>query len=153
MVNQLMWPVIGRYRTYPDAQRAVDFLSDNKFAVENLAIIGADLRQVEQVTGRLNYGRAAALGVGSGAWMGLYVGLLIGLFAGSGSSVLAIVLIGAGYGALFGAVLGVVTYAMTGGRRDFTSKRSVVAAEYLVSCNLEHVDEAAAALAKLPAQA
>jgi heat induced stress protein YflT len=42
-------PTVGSYDTYPRAQRAVDFLSDNKFPVERTAIIGSDLRMVETV--------------------------------------------------------------------------------------------------------
>ena len=41
---------VGTYDTYADAQRAVDHLADEKFPVENLAIVGTDLRQVERVT-------------------------------------------------------------------------------------------------------
>jgi hypothetical protein len=37
----------------------VDRLSDVGFPVERVAIIGQDLKMVEQVTGRLNYGGAA----------------------------------------------------------------------------------------------
>src|SRR5215475_15541466 len=70
--------------TYPDylsAQRAVDFLSDNRFPVEQTAIIGTDLRLVENVLGRLTTGRAALAGAGTGAWFGLLIGLLFGLFS------------------------------------------------------------------------
>ncbi|NIS30548.1 MAG: magnesium transporter, partial [Actinobacteria bacterium] len=35
---------IGKYDTYEQAQRAVDYLSDQRFPVENLAIVGTDLR-------------------------------------------------------------------------------------------------------------
>ena len=52
---------IGSYPTYAKAQEAVDYLSDNQFPVENVTIIGTDLRLVEQVTGRLTRGRAAAM--------------------------------------------------------------------------------------------
>ena len=45
------------YDTYAEAQRAVDYLSDNKFPVEHTAIIGTDLRLVENVTGRLTVGQ------------------------------------------------------------------------------------------------
>lgn len=51
------WPV-GSYPTYAEAQKAVDYLSDNQFPVQQVTIVGVDLMQVERVTGRLKIGRA-----------------------------------------------------------------------------------------------
>ena len=70
---------IATYTTYADAQKAVDYLSDNKFAVEKTAIVAEGLRFVEQVTGRLNWGRVIANGAGSGALTGVLIGLFFGL--------------------------------------------------------------------------
>ena len=53
---------VGSYDGYEQAQAAVDYLSDEKFPVENVTIIGTDLKQVERVTGRLTQGRAIAAG-------------------------------------------------------------------------------------------
>src|SRR5262245_33571696 len=50
---------VATYETYAEAQRAVDYLSDNGFPVQHTAIIGTDLRLVETVTGRLTIARAA----------------------------------------------------------------------------------------------
>jgi hypothetical protein len=47
---------IGTYDTYREAQRAVDYLSDQKFPVEHTTIVGNNLRQVEKITGRLTWG-------------------------------------------------------------------------------------------------
>ena len=55
------WP-IGSYTTYAEAQRAVDYLSDQHFTVDKLAIVGRDIELVEQIVGRLNYGWAALRG-------------------------------------------------------------------------------------------
>ncbi len=44
--------VIASYSTYDDAQRAVDTLSDHRFPVDRVTIVGSDLRLVERVTGR-----------------------------------------------------------------------------------------------------
>src|SRR3712207_482165 len=71
---------LGVYDDYAEAQKAVDFLSDNEFPVENCLIVGTDLKQLERVTGRLTTGRIALGGVLSGAWMGLFVGLIFSLF-------------------------------------------------------------------------
>ena len=70
---------MGSYDSYEQAQAAVDYLSDEKFPVENVTIIGSDLRMIEKVTGRLTQGRAIAAGAAGGAWWGLFVGLLLGI--------------------------------------------------------------------------
>jgi hypothetical protein len=116
---------------YEDAQRAVDYLSDQEFPVENCVIVGTELRQVERVTGRLTYARAAMAGAASGAWMGLFVGILLSLFSSGGSAVAAVVT-GILFGVVFGMAMGLATYAATGGRRDFTSVTQVVATRYEV---------------------
>jgi hypothetical protein len=144
-------PLLATYRTYEEAQHAVDWLSDQKFPVENLGIVGNDLKIAETVLGRLTYGRAAAGGLASGAWFGLFVGLLLGLFAGSGSSWIAIMFAGLVYGAIFGAAFGLGAYALTGRRRDFTSRKQIVATSYDVVCTWVKLEEAKALLAQMPA--
>src|SRR5664279_286141 len=135
-------PMVASYKTYAEAQRAVDFLSDNKFPVENVGIVGSDLKMAETVLGRLDWGRAAAGGVASGAWFGVFVGLLLSLFAKSGTSSLGLVLVGLLFGAVFGLIFGVVGYALTGGRRDFTSRSQIVASTYDVVCSWPKLEEA-----------
>ncbi len=138
---------IARYDTYAQAQRAVDFLSDEHFPVQAVTIVGVDLQMVERVTGRLTYSRVAIAGMASGAWFGLFVGLLISLFGGAqGFSLIAAVFIGAAFGLLFG----LISYAFTGGRRDFTSTSQIVAGEYRVLCLDEQAGQAMSLLNKLP---
>lgn len=81
---------------------AVDRLSDAGFAVERVAIVGLDVRVVEQVLGRLTGGKAALRGAAVGAWFGVLLGLLFGLFA-PGFGWLAIVIISVASGAVWGA--------------------------------------------------
>src|ERR1700712_5149865 len=76
---------LGVHERYEQAQKAVDFLSDNEFPVQNCLIVGTDLKQVERVTGRLTYGRVAAGGLLTGVWLGLFVGVIVSLF-GSGKA-------------------------------------------------------------------
>lgn len=123
---------VATYPTYLQAQHAVDYLADNEFPVRVVTIVGTDLRMVERITGRLTYARVAGAGALSGAWFGLFVGLLLTLFAADPTFgiLLPAMLIGAGFGLLFG----VVTYAATGGKRDFTSASQVVASSYAVLC-------------------
>src|SRR3712207_4084223 len=92
---------VGSFDSYERAQAAVDHLSDQKFPVENVTIIGSDLRQVERVLGRLTTGRVVAAGAAGGAWWGLFVGLLLGIFAADGSDWLSSVLSGLLIGIVF----------------------------------------------------
>ena len=41
------------YDDYAAAQKAVDFLADKEFPVQNCMIVGTDLKRVERITGRL----------------------------------------------------------------------------------------------------
>src|SRR4051812_34760523 len=138
---------VGSYDAYEQAQAAVDYLSDQKFPVENVTIIGSDLRMVERVTGRLSRGRAVAAGAAGGAWWGLFVGLLLGIFSTNGAGWIGSVLTGLLIGLAFGAIFGVLGYAATQGRRDFTSTSKIVAGRYDVMCNPSHAEEARTLLA------
>ncbi|MFE9130709.1 general stress protein [Streptomyces sp. NPDC007148] len=48
---------VASYKTYWEAERAVDHRPDHGFPVEGVAIIGQDVRPVEQVIGRMCYGQ------------------------------------------------------------------------------------------------
>ena len=143
--------VIGSYDTYLEAQRAVDFLSDKEFPVQHVSIVGSDLRMVENVLGRLTRGRAAVAGAASGAWFGLFVGVLLSVFADDGTNVLLLIVSAILYGAVFGAVFGFVGHAMSGGRRDFTSRSKIVASSYEIRCTWAEADRAREVLAGLTA--
>jgi hypothetical protein len=141
--------VIGSYDTYVEAQRAVDFLSDQQFPVQHLSIVGSDLKMVENVLGRLTRGRAALAGAASGAWFGLFVGVLLSLFSDSSTSSLGLVLAATAYGAIFGAIFGFVGHALSRGQRDFTSRSKIVASSYEVRCTWAEADKAREVLARM----
>lgn len=131
--------VIAEFETYQQAQALVDKLSDAKFAVEHVRIVGTGLTTVEQVLGRMTYGRAALTGALGGAWFGLFIGILFGLIVGNAWVwVVWTVLMGAA----FGIVAGVLQHAMTGGKRDFTSLQTLQAERYGVQVTDEHAAEA-----------
>jgi hypothetical protein len=136
--------------SFPDdagAQRAVDNLSDNHFPVERTSIVGTDLRLVENVLGRMTIARSALAGLGTGAWFGLLVGLLFGIFSVSAwwEVLVAAVLIGAAWGAIFGAI----AHGATGGRRDFSSRSTLQAAQYAVMVDANVADQARQLLVRL----
>ncbi|MGN6132168.1 MAG: general stress protein [Nocardioidaceae bacterium] len=149
-VLSLEFPMsLAVYDRYEQAQKAVDFLSDNHFPVENCMIVGTDLKQVERVTGRLTTGRVAVSGLLSGIWLGLFVGLIFSLF-NSGGNDFAIIVSTALFGALFGIIWALVGYAATRGRRDFSSVSQVVATRYEVLVEHKHLAAAQELLAQLP---
>src|ERR1700741_654118 len=107
------WPV-GSYPTYAEAQRAVDYLSDQQFPVHQVTIVGVDLMQVERVTGRLTRPKWLGGGVLSGAWLGLFIGLVLGFFSPNPWAAL-----GTGFvaGGVFGVINSPVPYAMGPGAK------------------------------------
>lgn len=143
--------VIASYDTYAEAQRAVDYLSDEGFPVERTSIVAEDLRFVERVTGRRNYGQAALEGAGSGAFIGALFGLFLGLFTLVNPALTALVLLlyGLIFGAIVGAIIGLITHAMSGGQRDFSSVGGFEAGRYNVMADEEVAEEASRLLAAL----
>jgi hypothetical protein len=139
---------IGTYPTYTKAQEAVDYLSDNEFPVQNVAIIGTDLRLVEQVTGRLTRGRVIKAAAATGALWGLFMGSLVLLFGGDNVSII-VPIITALIGAGFGAGSGMLAYSATGGKRDFTSSSGVVATSYELICAANVAEDARNLLGRL----
>jgi hypothetical protein len=142
---------VGTYDTYAEAQRAVDFLSDQDFPVQHVSIVGSDLRMVENVLGRLTRGRAALAGAASGAWFGLFIGVLLVLFAPEGTGFFGILLAALAYGAVFGAIFGFVSHALTRGQRDFTSRSKIVSGKYDVVTTWGEADKAREVLARMQA--
>src|SRR5918912_395193 len=95
---------VASYTNYRDAERAVDWLSDQGFPVERVAIVGPGLRYVEQVAGRVTTGRAALIGAGQGLLIGLLFALLFGIFftgPGFGGLLLYALVAGGIFGAIF----------------------------------------------------
>jgi hypothetical protein len=136
------------YDEYAAAQKAVDFLSDNKFPVEQCMIVGTDLKRVERITGRLTWNRVALGGALSGLWLGVFVGLVFAIF-GSGNAdaqdaSTAVI------GLFFGILWAIAGYAATRGQRDFSSVTQVVATKYEVLVEHKVAQQARDLLAELP---
>ena len=132
---------IATYSSYQEAERAVDFLSDQKFPVERIAIVGTGLRSVEQVVRRITTGRAALTGAGQGAVIGLFITLLFGLFF-TGPGFFGLLAYAVIIGAIIGAVFAAILHAVQGGRRDFASIAGTYAERYEVQADEDVADEA-----------
>jgi hypothetical protein len=135
---------------YPDAERAVDWLADQGFPVERVAIVGSGLHSVEQVFGRTTTGRAALMGAMQGAWIGLFFALFLGLFFTNVGSYLALLLYGLVAGAIWGSLWrGLFQYAQRG-RRDFASVTETRADRYEVQVDDGVAVRAERLLAEMP---
>jgi heat induced stress protein YflT len=140
---------VGIYQTYAEAQKAVDYLADQRFEVQNLAIVGTDLKSVERVLGRRSWGTVIVQGLQSGLSTGLLVGLVMLIFTKPGS-VLLLLLVALAIGIVLGIVFNAAAYAMTRGRRDFTSVTQTVATKYEVLCEHKVAAQAREMLLQMP---
>lgn len=135
---------LGVYNTYQEVQSVVDTLADHQFPVQSTLIVGTDLKLMERVTGRKTWPRVIGQGVLSGLWMGLFLGLLLMLLnPGNIMIVLTSVLMGM----VFFTVWSVIGYAMTGGKRDFTSMTSTIPMQYELLVEHKHAAQARQILA------
>jgi hypothetical protein len=143
---------LGVYDEYARAQHVVDFLSDQGFPVQNVEIVGTELRSIERVTGRLTRGKIAAAGALSGLWIGLFVGIAFSLFSDRNQFgfLLTTPLLGAVFG-LAWSQLGYST-ATRRGTRDFASVNQIVATKYEVLVEHNHAANAHELLAAMPRQ-
>lgn len=125
--------LLGRYRSYEDAQKVVDHLTAAEdFDVKALTIVGNDLRSVEHIRTRLTYPRVALGGAAQGAMFGAFIGLLIFLFSPEASIynlVFSVVL-----GMAIWMIIGVIGFAMRKGRREYASSSQLVATTFDVVC-------------------
>jgi hypothetical protein len=151
---ELEYPMsLDVYEHYIKAQHAVDYLADQGFPVQNLEIVGTELRSIERVTGRLTRSKIAAAGALSGLWIGLFVGIAFSLF--SDRNQFGFLLTTPILGALFGLVWSQIGYsaATRHGTRDFASVNQIVATKYEVRVEHKQVARARELLAAMPVQA
>ena len=148
-VLRLNYPMsLGTYDNYAEAQKAVDYLADKNFPVQDVMLVGTDLKQIERVTGRLTTGRVLLGGALSGVWIGVFVGLVFTLFEGTDGMMVRLTSTML-MGAVFGLVWAWLGYRMTGGQRDFTSVTQVVATRYEVLVEHKHAARGRELLAEL----
>src|SRR5580765_3294068 len=124
---------VGVYATYPEAQKAVDYLSDQKFEVRNLCVVGTDLKSVERVLGRRSWGSVLQQGVMSGLSTGVLIAVVMLLFV-QVSSFLLLLVTALAIGIAVSLAFAAVSYALTGGKRDFTSVTQTIATKYEILC-------------------
>ena len=140
---------VGIYNSYAEAQKAVDYLADEKFEVQNLAIVGTDLKSVERVLGRRNWGTVVTQGMQSGISTGLLVALVMLIFIRP-QSFLVLLAVALAIGIVLGIGFSAAAYAMSRGKRDFTSITQTVATKYEVLCEHKVAAQAREMLQGMP---
>lgn len=140
---------IGVYSSYAEAQQVVDYLSDQHFPVSNIAIVGTDLRLVERVTGRRTWGTVLLAGVQSGLSTGMIITLVMWVL-NPANNFFATAFLALSIGVVIGVLFSVLGYAMSQGRRDFTSVTQTVATKYEVLCEHKVVGQARQVLDGMP---
>jgi hypothetical protein len=133
--------VIASFCSYDAALGAVNRLAAERFPVHRLAIVAADVRFIERVTGRT--ARGVVHGVAGGAIVGAASGSTVYWLGWADSVVPALAVLLAGL--LPGAVVGgaIALAGLVPGRRRFASVASVEATRFELLCDVALVDEAA----------
>ncbi len=144
--------VVASYADYRDAEKAVDYLADNKFPVERVAIVGRELELVRQVTGRLTALDAAARGALTGAVTGLLIGWLFAIFTWFDPRIASgwLIIDGLWFGTLVGTVMGLVMYLITKSRRRFEAVSTMRPAYFDIVVDDMYADDAARMLLGFP---
>ncbi|WP_051130727.1 general stress protein [Nesterenkonia alba] len=133
--------LLGRYRTYEEAQRVVDHLAGAEgFDVKALSIVGNDLRSVEHIRSRLSYPRVALAGAAQGSLFGGFIAFIFFLFSPQAPLVELVAMIF--LGAAVWMIAGIIGYAIRRGRRDFSSTQQLIATTYDVVCDFSQVGRA-----------
>lgn len=132
---------LGQFENYADVSVVINKLGEAEFPLRNLVIIGNDLKNVEQVTGRQNYLRSAIKGATNGLWFGLLYSMLMIVLdpnVVNGSLIFAALLIGAGAGGLLGLVFNLINKR----RKGFTSVSMMLATSFVLIVAPEFAEKA-----------
>jgi len=140
---------VGVFQTYDEAQKVVDYLADSHFPVENLCIVGTDLRSVERVLGRRTWGSVIGRGVQTGLTTGIMVTILMFLFMPN-ENFFTLFATALGIGIVIGIAMSAIGYWTSHGKRDFTSVSQTIATHYEVLSEHRVVGKARELLASMP---
>ncbi|HZK05784.1 MAG TPA: general stress protein [Actinomycetaceae bacterium] len=131
---------IASFANYKEASAAVDTLADAGYPVQELTIVGTDLKMIEKVTGRITWGKVLLSGAVSGALFGLMLSIFFVLLIPG--TTWSLVLMWMLAGAIGFAISQGLLYAMSGGQRDFSSSQGVIATRYGLQATPEHAGRA-----------
>ncbi|MEY2815800.1 MAG: hypothetical protein RJA78_376 [Actinomycetota bacterium] len=142
---------VAEFNTYQEAVSYVERILKGDFPAVSVAIVGTDLRTVERVRAKINYGKLALSGAMNGLWLGLFAYLIFGSTTQPNSeqtvqvfSIGSALAVGAGIGMLWQ----VIRFSLNKSKRGFISASSVVANSYAVLVPNELTSEANQAFIK-----
>lgn len=121
--------VVASFSSYEQAREAVDTLARREgFSLQQISIVGSDLKSVERVIGRMSAARAAMSGAVTGTMMGLFVTLMwLLIYPEAGfSSILGVFLLAIA----FGTIWSLLAYALSPRKREFTSMMQLTASRF-----------------------
>ncbi|MFJ5534001.1 general stress protein [Streptomyces sp. NPDC093261] len=136
-MNQQARRIIVSHPSRQKVECAVGPPSEQGFSVDRVAVIGQDLRPVEQVIARRGYGRAAQHGAAGGVLPGVLIGRIFGLPDCVNPVVSGLLPALSGRRRLVRAAAS----CSAGGRRNSASVRSERAGRYDVVADEEAADE------------
>lgn len=121
--------------------------------MQNLEIMGTELRFVQRVAGRLTRSKIAVAGTLSGLWIGLFVGIAFNLF--SDPTQLGFLISTPLLGAVFALAWRQLGYSAASrrGTRDFASVNQIAATRYELLVEHRHAARAHELLATMPGEA
>ncbi len=120
---------VASFARYADAERTLALLAGTRFPVDRLALVGGDLKLVDEDTGRATR-RDVAVGAGGGAWLGALMAVFTVVLDRPALDALAVrVSWGMLLGCLFGATMAIAARTMLGRSRGVAARR-LVAARY-----------------------
>jgi hypothetical protein len=144
--------VIGQFKNYREAVKAVEQLVENGFPAALISIIGSDLKTVETLKGKLGYGRIALSGAVTGSWIGLFFGLVFGVTSTTEQVIITNLSSGIVIGAGVGMLLNVIRFSLSKNKRSFISAQAVVAKKYDVIVPVGQLTEAKKAMKAIAAE-
>jgi len=121
---------VASFTRYADAERTLALLAGTHFPMDRLALIGGDLKLVDDGSGRITGIRTAVAGAAAGGWLGALLALYTFVLDRPPVGELAAGLCwGVAIGGLFGVTLATAGYATFGRTRERGARR-LVAARY-----------------------
>jgi hypothetical protein len=121
---------VASFSRYADAERTLALLAGTRFPVDRLALIGGDLKLVDDGSARITGVRTAVAGAAAGGWLGALLALYTFVLNRPPVGALATGLCwGVAIGGLFGVTVATAGYAVFG-RTPEREMRRLVAARY-----------------------
>ncbi|AOZ72314.1 hypothetical protein BK816_02530 [Boudabousia tangfeifanii] len=127
--------VVASFKSHDQAQQALSVLAEAGFPVQTVSVVGTDLKLIEQVIGRITFGKVMAASGAQGIWLGFMMALIaIAVSPQPSWNTFALAML---IGLIGGLLFGVVAYFMRAKQAQVVSQSQVYAASYEVVTDTE----------------